>query len=357
MSTTTWDQDNLLAAASPATCPDEEVTRSFRFTTLDGRGSGGWFGRRGELGEGRLVLDGRVIPLTTIQHVVARLNRLILTVEDGRHPVTTWAVTVRAEQFKSGRTVALELKQSIDRAISARRATMRLEALRRVGRDGAFRSAGCGRCGATIDLTGFCPTAQVHCPYCDTVAPPAAARAEAALHQCDACGYYARPEVFVSAVFVVRLVGAFWRSRRQYLCRACMRREGWATLWQNLPALLGLPLAAARLARAYLGGPSGLSVCAALDAANRHARDGQLGRAERRYQAILERGPYTAEVHFDRAQARAAAGDWPGCLDAVHAAWADCANFAPALPVARAALTALGHPSEARSLQTGWGQV
>lgn len=358
MSTTTWDQDNRLAAASPATCPGVEVARSFRFTPLPGQGSWGWFGKPGELSESRLVLDDRVIPLTTVQHVVARLNRLILTVEDGCHPITTWAVTVRPEQFKSGRTVAVELKQSIDRAISARRATMRLEALRRVGRDGAFRSAGCGHCGATLDLTGFRPTAQAHCPYCDTVAPPAGAGTRAGapvpLHQCDACGYYARPDVFVSAVLVVRRGGTFWRSRRQSLCRACMRREGWATFWQNLPAFLGLPLAAARLGRAYLEGPS---VFAELDVANRHARAGQLGRAERRYQAILERGPYAAEVHFDRAQARAAVGDWPGCLDAVHAAWAVCANFAPALPVAREALTALGHPSEARSLQTGWGQV
>ncbi len=95
---------------------------------------------------------------------------------------------------------------------------------------------------------------------------------------------------------------------------------------------------------------------AGLDTANQHARKLRAGQAEDLYQTILVRLPRAAGIHHNRALAYSLAGDWNNCLAAANAAWADCSNYSPVVPLARQALESLGRAAEANALTERWAQ-
>jgi hypothetical protein len=355
------DESNPYAAPFAPAAPvrPKVADRPFKFKYLNDRGQEhGLWAKKGEVRDGSLVLEGRAIPMAAIAHTLVRRNRLLLTVFTGPNQTSAFVMALHSGP-KGGKVFAEGLKQEIDRAFTAQQAAFRLEALRKEGRAGAFRVQQCPSCDATIDLSGFALSPQVYCRSCDTVSsPPGEAPAdEANYHRCEKCGYYSRPAVFATTVVVFLIAAASWWSRQLFICHGCMRREGWVVLGKNLPTLVGAPFALPNLLRAYFGGSARSKTFAGLDTANQHARAGRVDRAEPLYQAILTRTRHAAGVHHDRALARARAGDWTGCLDAIHAAWADCSNYAPALPLALQALQALGRASEAEALHTRWGQV
>ena len=117
------------------------------------------------------------------------------------------------------------------------------------------------------------------------------------------------------------------------------------------------PGALASRARACLGKANAPADSASLTDANALARAGRLGEAESLYQTILAGTTHDAGVHFNRALARSAVGDWAGCLDAVNATWADCSNYTPALTLALKALKALGRDADANALRARWASA
>ncbi len=108
------------------------------------------------------------------------------------------------------------------------------------------------------------------------------------------------------------------------------------------------------MARAYFAG-SLHSQFPELDAANHAARSGKLDKAARRYQAILERVPYAAGIHYNRARAHAEGEDWDACLSAAREALRDCANYRPAAEFVVAALETQGQTQEAEAFKEIWG--
>jgi hypothetical protein len=93
-----------------------------------------------------------------------------------------------------------------------------------------------------------------------------------------------------------------------------------------------------------------------LDSANAAAAQRNIGKAEKLYEAILNRVEHTAGVRFNLGRARAAVQDWTGSLEAARAALADCANYRPAAGQVVQALEALGHTEEAKAYREIWGQ-
>jgi hypothetical protein len=351
--------DNPYAAPLARVSEPSVVGRTFKFKFVNNQGREiGFLAKKGALRVDVLVLDGQAIPLVCVIQALVRLNRLVLAVQPapGARPVYSTLSIVSGP--RKGETIALGLKRGIDRAVSEGRATARLNALRNEGRGTAFRVETCRHCGATIDLSGFDRSPQAYCPYCNALvsADPTTPCAgdEADFHLCDKCGYYSRPAVFNSTVVVFLLVVVSVWSRRRFMCHTCMRKEAWVTFLKNVPTLIGTPFALWHLIGAYLGGSARSAAFQELDAANRLARDGRTEQAEALYQAILMRTPHAAGVHYNRALARADHQDWPACLDALNTAWADCANFSPALPWTVKALEALGRDGEAQALRARW---
>jgi hypothetical protein len=330
----------------------------FKFKFLNDKGQeAGFLSKKGQLREDALVLDEQAIPLALVAQTLAPLNRLVVVASlDPGGQNLVWRIALGAG--RKGEKLARKLKREIDQRVSLVRLTARREALEKVGRGAEFRTETCRHCGASIDLTGFAPAPQMYCSYCASVvsADPDAPGAtdEADFRLCDKCGYYSRPAVFNSVVIVYVIAMVSWWSRRQAMCHTCMRKEAFITFLKNVPTLVGSPFAFARMIGAYAGGSSRSATFRELDAANKLARAGRIEAAETLYQTVLLRARHAAGVHYDRALGYSQVNDWNRCLDAINAAWADCANYSPALALGLQALQRLGRTSEAEGLRARW---
>jgi len=332
----------------------------FKYKLLNARGEeAGVFSKRGELTADEIVLDKTRIPLLAVAQTAVRMNRLILVVATGDQRLVTTAVAITSGASRGSRQArARAIKQAIDRICSASWADRHRDQLRQQGRAAEFHAEDCPYCGATIDLSGFDPSPQVYCPYCQVVATlgPDAPPDEAAYRLCNACGYYSRPSAFTSTYIVFLCAAVIWRLRTTTRCNACMRSEALKMLLVNTPFVIGIPWTAVALTRAYFGGSTLSAAFAGLDAANYAARKKKWRKAEDLYDRILERMPHAAGVRYNRALLRLGQEDWPGCLEEVKTLWADCANYQPAVGLACKALNRLGRQDKARALELRWSQ-
>ncbi|MFO0952653.1 MAG: hypothetical protein U0835_16205 [Isosphaeraceae bacterium] len=356
--------------ARPVSAPETPVSRvdapglEFRFKFLDDWGNeDGFLAARGELNGRTLVLgpdeDDRV-PLGDVARVVLRGNRLGLTVMTGGGRAEALELVVKSGP-RGGQDEALRLKNGIDRVVSARRAAWRLGALRMEDNARVFRTADCGHCGASVDLTGFAETPTVYCPYCDALSTSASAEGQACCHEadrhyrrCDGCGYFGRPQAFTEAFPVFLSTRGFWRTRRRDLCRDCLASEGWDALCRTLPTVYGAATAAFRLIAGRLRAPGCSHGYEGMDIANTQAHAGRPEAADPGAGAPVAVAAARGGDVADRPGRRRAAGDWSACLDAVNAAWADCSNYTPALTLAVKSLKALARHAEAEALTARW---
>jgi len=326
----------------------------YKEVNKDGKAVGG--SRSGELRDDGLVLDGNHFPSQTIVRTHVRVNRIVLFVATE----TEGGVIPLILEIRSGKAMAQELKRRIDQANSDRSTRQHLEKLQSSGGRERFRSESCPHCGVTIDLTGFPSSPQIYCPYCETITSLGgkSPSTESHFHLCESCGFFSRTRLFIGDViiwlYLYYISYIRYRSKRNVLCYSCMRGRAWKVVFSNF-MLVGLPMALYRLLVAYLGSWAWSSPFSGLDAANRHAGKRRTARAEELYQSILARVPHAAGVHYNRAKMRSLAGDPGGCLDAINAAWADCANYDPALPLYLKSLEALGRTNEVHAVRTRWG--
>lgn len=345
--------------AAPTAEVDPEFSfkgQPFKFKYLNASGhEEGFRSLKGEINEGTLILDGQAIPMVAVPHAVTRGNRVVLSAVDNQGSSIPVMFAVRSGQ-KGGRVLAEGIKKEVNRTFSTFWASSRREELRKEGKEALFRSRPCNHCAATIDLTGFPKTPQAYCRYCDSVNSPAGEGPadEGRFRRCDGCGYVATPRLFDTHLLVFLMAFFYYQSRKHFICHACMRREGWLNLLKNTPTLVGVPFAVVPLVKAYLGGSARSVAFSGLDSANKLARKGRLDPAEALYGEILARQRHAAAVHFNRAMARADASDWNGCLDALNDCWADCANYAPGVPLAKEALKILGRHDEIPALLARW---
>ena len=348
--------DNPYAAPeAPLTPPASPNGLKFKYQLVNEQGREvGVFAKKGELGDVDLILDKSTIPVAAVLRAIVRMNRLVLVIATGQAPVTL-VLSIRSGA-KAGEGHAVDLKQRIDRQNSRAWCDARLKHLREENRAAAFRSEECPHCGSRVDLTGFQPSPQIYCPYCESVATrgPDAPEDERHYHLCDSCGYYSRPSVFNSFYIFFLLAVVVWKSQRKLICHACMKGEAWKTLGLNVITLIGSPVALYYLIKAYAGGSARSAAFGGLDAANGYARKLKVEKAEEGYDLIASRLRHAAGIHYNRALLHARNQDWPACHEALRSLWADCSNYRPAYPLARQALVNLNRPDEAERLRQMW---
>ena len=321
---------------------------TFKFGWVDQQGrESGFFAKKGEVNEADLILDKTVIPLGGIYSVVHRYNRLGITYQADRGPVTT---TVAVHGGKEQ-----EIKQMIDRLCSYRWTENRHEQLVKDGQGAAFRTAKCRLCTAVVDLTGFADTPQFYCPYCECILN---SNYEIEQHMdryrlCDRCGFFGWPIRYRTTYFILNLIQ--WREHLS--CHVCMRRECWKMMIGNvLPPFIGMAYAIWQTVRAYAAGTLDPRF-PDLVRANALAQKKRAAEAEAVYQGMLDRTPVQAGLRYNLALANAKAGGWERCLDFAQESLDDCSNYTPAANLMMQAFQALGRPADAYRVGEFWGKV
>jgi hypothetical protein len=327
-----------------------EATR-FKFKWVDDEGNeSGILSKKGSFDGTNLTLDGDDIPVEVVLKAQRRFNRLILTVlmEDGESGLMVLAIT--------GGKIR-PLMAALNAASSRRWAEMHREHLQKEGRGSEFRTEPCPQCHATIDLSGHDRTAQVYCPFCETLITKSghAPADEPSYRTCDECGFYSAPRECTVAYFYFLLVVVGWRYRQTFLCHGCMRREGWKMLGANLIFVVGLFWAIPTLIRAYFGGSVRSEAFAGLDRANLLARKGRMEGAATLYDEITQRLGPAAGVHYNHGLGLVNADRVEEAAWKLRQALDDCSNYEPAYGALCACYEGLGRTADLQALQRQWG--
>ncbi|MEM8680941.1 MAG: hypothetical protein AAGF97_16470, partial [Planctomycetota bacterium] len=260
--------------------------------------------------------------------------------------------------FEVTRGSAKQLKQLLGQARSVCWARERREKLESEGRGSEFREAVCPHCQATIDLTGYDASPEVHCEFCHTTWPAdptdqSQTKAMKPYRLCDECGMYSKPRRFTIFYFYFLLVVYGFSSRPTWRCPACMRGEAWKMLFGNLLFVIGVPVAIVQLVRAYggtdVGGP-----LPGLDAANLKARNQRLEHAIADYHKILEAQPVSSGVKYNIGLAFLHNEDLEGAAKMLEYSLKDCDNFAPAAVALAGCYERLDNPTQLSELKRKW---
>src|SRR6056297_122756 len=324
----------------------------FKFRFLDEKGNPqGLFSKKGSFGDQVLQLDTQSIPAIAIEKVAIRDDRLVMVVRDEDDPERYSSVLVIVYK------VASQLKHLIDAARSQFVAQAHREELEREGRGHEFRAVPCPACAAILDVTGFEPTPQVYCDFCEvlsTVAADTPVKNERDYKLCDTCGMYSSPRRFTSFYFYFLLVIYGWHSSTSFRCPACMRGEAWKMFAGNLLFVLGIPAAIYQLVRAY-GSDRVAGALAGLHSANLAAKKGNVPAAVTAYEKILDRVPIAAGLHYNLALSLANAGRLEQAAAAAELSLGDCANYRPSAGLLLALYEQLGRSEDAAELKMQWG--
>ena len=118
--------------------------------------------KKGSFDGEQLILGKETIPAQRLVRADRRLNRLILTAleEDNE-------AMARVMQVNSGQT--LVLRDLINSFASRHNADRIREERIKKGQDSNLDLFDCPYCGSAVDVTGFAPTPQRYCYYCDTI--------------------------------------------------------------------------------------------------------------------------------------------------------------------------------------------
>ncbi|MEL6896442.1 MAG: hypothetical protein AAFP90_10095 [Planctomycetota bacterium] len=344
MSRETFSPEPVPAATSSVT--STMPLQEFKFHFLNEQGVATTIFRRNGSFDGAILrLDDVIIPIDTVQSTDVQDNRLVI--------VSATQPPVHLLQMRS----AADLKNNIDRSASAYQAAEMRSRMESEGRLSEFRSALCGFCNATVNLTGFAESPQVYCDCCDaiqTVSMQSPVPKENDYNLCDECGMYSRPTKFTSFYFYFLFVVYGWFSDTRYCCPTCSRGTAWKMVFVNAIFLLGFPYSVYQLIRSYmadsLSGPM-----AGLHASNVAARNGNFAKALLGYERILERVPVAAGLHFNLAWTLAQSGQMEQAIAAADASLADCSNYHPAAMLQLSLYQSLGNQIEVQRLAKQWG--
>ncbi len=329
---------------------DERI--EFKYRSLDERGRVKVGLRRKARFDGRtLVLGKEEFSGACLKAAHHEKGRLILLIESRPGEL-------EARGFEINPRVVMETVQRFNRMLSARDAEARRQALSAAGRAAEFRVETCPQCRCTVDLSCLPRTPQAYCPYCDVMwhVDDTTAPEDRHYRVCGHCGYFARPRTFTSAYILFALVFVAWQTQKSQRCHNCMRREAWRMLLINAVTLVGVPLAAGQLVRAYWGGTKRSLRYGDLDRANRLAKRGSIEEADRLYDELEQRLGVCAGVRYDHGLAfyERGAAQWEEAATHFLAALGDCANYPLAFNALRQCYESLGRHDELRELLDVW---
>lgn len=331
-----------------------EEPLTFKFHWMDEQGQpAGFLRKKGAFDGTTLQLAEHEIPALALLDVTARDERMVVSVplEDGQVHGLGLVLT--------SKKIAERLKTALDIARSGTWAEQHREELAKEGRGHAYRHEICPQCSATVILSDMPETPQIFCPYCQALsfAGESERNVRAADYRiCDECGMFSKPRRFTIFYFYFLLVVYGWQTRTTWRCPACMRPDAWKMLAGNLPFVLGVPVAATQLVRAYGGGAGG-GPFAGLDAGNRAARAGNFSLAIAKYREILERQGHAAGVKYNLGLALLNQKDMRRATEAFEISLADCANYVPAYYQLRGLYTELGEEAKLARLTAMWGEA
>ena len=323
----------------------------FKFRWLNKKGQPE--GLRAKTGtcDGQIIdLDGMRIPIGVIDTIEVEEHNLIFIVEDGQGSHAMVAVAISGGK-------AQELKSLFDQYRSADWAESRRQRLADQGREAEFRAATCPECRATIDLSGLPATPQFYCRFCDSLLTDPAygtgPKNESNFRICEGCRMYASPRQYSIGYFYFLVVVYGWTIRRVWCCPMCVKPQAWKMLAGNTPFILGIIPSIVQLTRAYstdkLSGPF-----AGLHTANAKAIKGDFAGAISGYQAILQRNPNVAGIHYNLGMALGRRNELPRAAEAFELALRDCANYLPAMEMLAAVYERLGWKEKLNELQVAW---
>jgi hypothetical protein len=325
----------------------------FKFHFLNPQGqSTTMLARKGSFDGETLILDARSIPVRDLHFVARREQRLVLTV-----PISATEAEVITLSCSSKKQ-AVGLKEALDVVRSRYFAEQHRQELAKAGREGSYRDAECGLCGAVILLSDMAATPQLYCPYCDSLQTvqddgdrPAN---ETQFRICESCHMFSRPEKFTIFYFWFVIVAYGIWTQEHWTCQACMRGKAWKMLWGNLIFVAGVPFALYQLGRAYSGSIIG-GAFRGLDTGNVKAIKGDIPGALQQYRAILERVPHSAGIKFNLGQALLMQQNFDQAARSFEAALQDCANYVPAYAQLRQLYSHLGQNEKLQQLDREWG--
>lgn len=298
----------------------------FKYQPINESGQAtGWFPKKGELRDETLQLDGESFSIESILHTVLIENVFVFTI-----PVPGDVDNFRAVSIliKAGAPGAIKVE--VDRIRSKAHIAAAELNWQKNGGIGAFRKEICPNCQASLDLSRFEKTPQLYCDYCDTIytVPQAAEtpKNESAYRLCEHCGMYSKPRPFTEFYFYFLFVVYGVWSQKSMRCPACMRSTAWKMLGLNFIFVLGIIPAIYQLIRAY-GSDKIAGPFAGLHGANLKATRRNYSAATKTYQAILERVPVAAGVHYNLGLALTQNKEWERASAAFELALADCSNY------------------------------
>lgn len=291
----------------------------------NGQLKGFLFSRKGVLGDDGLKLRDKEIPAAALISAEARDKRVVLA---HREPAKGEPVVLVLEVYKVGAKEVAKACNRIASRASLERRRMELESL---GRDSEMQIAECQSCHASIDLTGFPETPELHCYFCDNVSTDAVKlKEQEKIRVCDKCGFYAVPRGVTCFYFYFLFFIWGFRSQRKHMCGSCMRTEGWKMLAGNLLFIIGVPVAITQLCRAYFGSAISTSAYKGLERANIAGRKGKADIAADRYEEIAARLGGSAISSFNKGRAFAQINRVEDATRAFEESLLSCANFSPA---------------------------
>ncbi len=322
----------------------------FKFKWVQNGEPTGFRSKQGLLDGENLHLDDITIPIGAIHSVEIRQNYMIFVVPDETGQERGLVIMLTGGSIN-------KLKTALDHSRSGVWAESRRQELIAQGRGSEFRSAVCPNCQATVDLAGMDKTPQVYCRFCDSLLTDPAfglgPKNEAAFRICESCQMFSAPRQYSIFYFYFLLVVYGWSSRQVWCCPMCFRPEAWKMLLGNAPFVLGVIPATVQLTRAYSSDKLG-GEFSGLHKANALAIKGNFAGAIEGYQAILQRAPHSAGIHYNLGMALARRDELPRAAEAFKLALTDCANYLPAAEALSAVYHQLGWTDQLQELQQTW---
>jgi len=322
---------------------------AFKYRLLDSNGQvTGFLSKRGSFDGQTLVLDKQPITVEAVIRAMRRFNRLMIIFHGETDELAV--LTLAIHKGDIGR-----LHSSLNMFASEAQARRRLDHLESTGQAEKFRVETCPHCQATIDMTGFPASPQVHCPYCDVIGTlEQTVEDEEKFSHCDQCELFAQAKEFTAFFFYFLIVLYGYSHRQMFICRSCMRRQAWKMFFSNLIFLLGVPVSLVQICRAHFGRWSTNPAFAGLNRAATLYSGKRYDQASGIYEQLAGQISCCAGVHYNHGMAEASAGRIAEAATQFELALQDCANYARAADALYGCYNRLGRHEDAEAVRCMW---
>ena len=283
--------------------------------------------RKGELTEEGLFLKKLEIPPESFIYASHHAKRVVLVYSEDHDPEKEPEFLILAIH----KADPVEFTNLYNRMASTGKAKRERAKLSKEGRLDEYRDHTCPYCDATILLTGYAESPEIHCEYCDGVISPRVAAEDAkAVKVCQNCHLYDQPRKFQTFFFYFFVVFYSFGWQTKFVCNSCAKREARIMLLKNLIFVLGVPYALWQMMRVRRARVVPIESYAGLEEANTAAHRRQIDAAARLYDTVAARNGGSAIASYNKGIALLSAERFEEASSAFEEAILDCSNFSHA---------------------------